>query len=332
MIADNIELMEISQEIFNQQRRPRLGNANPERMPLAFWEWMVRDKYYPHDARKKFNFEFKKEDGPIWTFHRMGSTRTELPDGRIIHIGGEYEDFYDPDFCIYNDVTVFTGSDQFEIFGYPKEVFPPTDFHTSTLWNGQIFITGGLGYPDDRQSGFTPVYSLDLTNYQISQPQTNGEMPGWIYKHRCNVSPGKITVRGGEVFEIRNGKKYDRANIEDYSLDLASGTWQRITNRNWPHFLIRRMDNKLLSSKVLPEPEEFIPEPFKEAMVSGEKWPNLRFVANHVEVLLLFNLLQAEVIFEGNLPAEQATKIAEEICSNIEESAQSPCLLERLQF
>jgi len=39
---------------------------------------------------------------PIWCFKRVGNTRTRLPDGRIICVGGEHEDFYDPDFCIYN--------------------------------------------------------------------------------------------------------------------------------------------------------------------------------------------------------------------------------------
>jgi len=34
--------VEITLELFDQERRPRLGNANPERMQLAFWELMVR--------------------------------------------------------------------------------------------------------------------------------------------------------------------------------------------------------------------------------------------------------------------------------------------------
>ena len=34
--------MEITRELFDQQRRPRFGTANPERMNLAFWEWMIR--------------------------------------------------------------------------------------------------------------------------------------------------------------------------------------------------------------------------------------------------------------------------------------------------
>ena len=35
-------MTEISRELFDQQRRPRFGNANPERMTLAFWAWMIR--------------------------------------------------------------------------------------------------------------------------------------------------------------------------------------------------------------------------------------------------------------------------------------------------
>lgn len=72
-------------------------------------------------------------DEPVWCFHRFGKSITEFPDGRIIEIGGEHEDYYDPDFCIYNDVVVHYGGGRFEIFGYPEEVFPPTDSHSATL-------------------------------------------------------------------------------------------------------------------------------------------------------------------------------------------------------
>jgi hypothetical protein len=120
--------MEITREIFDQQRRPRFGAANPERMQLPFWEWMIRGEdqsrteddetdiimrdgklkspYGPYRARDLFNVPLVREDGPIWTFDRMGATRTELSDGRIVCIGGEHEDWYDPDFHIYNDVVV----------------------------------------------------------------------------------------------------------------------------------------------------------------------------------------------------------------------------------
>src|SRR5262249_9853218 len=99
--------MEISREIFDQQRHPRFGTANPERMQLAFWEWMIRgpepsatdqdsdsmpdgwimrlgylkSSYGPWRARDLFSIPVNREEGPIWTFDRMGATRTEMPDG-----------------------------------------------------------------------------------------------------------------------------------------------------------------------------------------------------------------------------------------------------------
>jgi hypothetical protein len=44
---------------------------------------------------------------PVFCFRRFGRTETKLPNGRIVYIGGEHEDIYDPDLNIYNDVVVF---------------------------------------------------------------------------------------------------------------------------------------------------------------------------------------------------------------------------------
>src|ERR1700676_1555780 len=118
--------MKIDPALFAQQRRPKFGKANPERMRQEFWEWMVRGDdsepeekvgelasvglmmrdgklksgFGPYRARDLFNVPLNREDGPIWTFERMGATRCILADGRILCIGGEHEDSYDPDFCI----------------------------------------------------------------------------------------------------------------------------------------------------------------------------------------------------------------------------------------
>ena len=34
--------MEITRKNFESGRQRRFGTANPERMQLAFWEWMIR--------------------------------------------------------------------------------------------------------------------------------------------------------------------------------------------------------------------------------------------------------------------------------------------------
>jgi len=124
---------------------------------MTFWEWMIRgdditspstesgkaslgpmmrdgklkSRFGPYRARDLFNVPLNREDGPIWTFDRMGATQCNLSDGRILCIGGEHEDYYDPDFCIYNDVIVFGPAGEIEIYGYPEEVFPPTSGRSS---------------------------------------------------------------------------------------------------------------------------------------------------------------------------------------------------------
>lgn len=80
---------------------------------------------------------------------------TPLPDGRLILIGGEHEDFDDPDFCIYTDVTVLDGFWRGEERGvqlhiYPRDFFPPTCFHTATLLGGRILLFGSLCYQGAR--------------------------------------------------------------------------------------------------------------------------------------------------------------------------------------
>lgn len=67
-------------------------------------------------------------------FRRFGRSSTLLADGRLVLIGGEHEDSYDSDFCIYNDVVVRHPDGRLEVFGYPKEVFPRQTF-TRQRWS-----------------------------------------------------------------------------------------------------------------------------------------------------------------------------------------------------
>ncbi|KAK4148918.1 hypothetical protein C8A00DRAFT_19337 [Chaetomidium leptoderma] len=67
-----------------------------------------RDAYH---ARKEFGLRPSQDSEkggpePVFCFCRFGRTETKLPDGRIVYIAGEHEDYYDPDFNIYNDVVV----------------------------------------------------------------------------------------------------------------------------------------------------------------------------------------------------------------------------------
>jgi hypothetical protein len=101
------------------------------------------------------------------------------PDGRVVYIAGEHEDYYDPDFYIYNDVVVIDRDGSIAINGYSRDVFPPTDFHSGTLVGGAIFIIGSLGYQHQRVVGSTPVFRLDIDTMIIGPVATTGEAH-WI--------------------------------------------------------------------------------------------------------------------------------------------------------
>jgi Ankyrin repeats (3 copies) len=205
---------------YRSGKQQHFGLMNPELMSVDFWRSMVGSRWSASEARIEFNeSDF---DSPIWSFDRFGQSLTELPDGRIIEIGGEHEDSYDPDFCIYNDVVVHDGQGNFQIFGYPQAVFPPTDFHTATLVGGYIYIIGRLGYYQNRNYHQTPVYRLDCRSYQI-EPVITTNSPGWIYKHRAEyLDSGVIVISGGLIEDAKESKE----NSIEYRLDLETLAWK----------------------------------------------------------------------------------------------------------
>jgi len=355
--------MQISRELFDEQRRPRFGIANPERMEMAFWEWMIRgdepppsddssqsdddsllgkygfvmregiikSSYGPYRARDLFQVLLDRDDGPIWTFDRMGATRTELPDGRVVCIGGEHEDAYDPDFCIYNDVVVFDPDGRFEIYGYPKEIFPPTDFHTANLIGDRILIVGSIGYLGERRSGHTPVYVLHLSDYRIEEVLTWGEMPGWIFKHEAEVNPtGEVIVRGGEVQHERDGKPHTRRNIEEFALDLRSWTWRQVTSRNWLQFAICRQDQHYFPTEPWRRKEELYPVGMAFTPDPCDEWNRVRFRVSGVVVEVTDEFRSLEVIVEGDLQSEVLAALTEILRANLEAKIGYPCVAKQV--
>ncbi len=154
---------------------------------------------------------------------------TKLPDGRFVQIGGEHEDFYDADFCIYNDVIVHDTNGKFNVFGYPKDVFPPTDFHSTTYVDGFIYIVGSLDYKGTRRFGETPIYRLNCKNWSIQSLQSTGDNPGWIHRHKCRLVEGKLEVTDGKVCTQVKGKEGIEDNLNVYQLDLATMKWNWIS-------------------------------------------------------------------------------------------------------
>ncbi|MCC6232046.1 MAG: hypothetical protein IT580_05350 [Verrucomicrobiales bacterium] len=225
-------------------RSPRPGISNPTRQENPLWKWLVRTRWDAFNANNLFSGPSPYDAGPMWTFHRFGSSETKLLDGRVIHIGGEHEDHYDPDFHIYNDVTVIDTTGEIFIYGYPQEDFPPTDFHSATRVGDSIFIIGRLGHPESREREMTPVYRLSLDSMRIEVIPTRGHCPGWIYRHAAELSPDghTILVRGGERWF---GKGWaTRRNIDSWAFDPLSAEWHRLTSHGWQHWVMRRIDRK----------------------------------------------------------------------------------------
>ena len=213
---------------FTQDQTRRFGRLNPEPMSSVFWSDMVRMGGNGYAARKHFlpNAMYDTT-GPMWCNDRFGASLTELPDGRFVQIGGEHEDYYDPDFCIYNDVIVFDGKGGFQIYGYGPDTFPPTDFHSATRVGDFIYVVGSLGYVDERKFGTTPVYRLNVTNLEMDKVQTSGDSPGWIHKHlaRFDEASNSIRVLCGE---IQSDKSTYAANVETFMLNLDNNVWSRV--------------------------------------------------------------------------------------------------------
>lgn len=221
------EKLNVTQAEYKSGCRPRFGKSNPEIMNIPLWKEMVRSGVAAYNAKTQFGDAHNMAE-PTWCFSRFGISFTELPDGRFVQIGGEHEDYYDPDFCIYNDVVVHERGGKFQIMGYPKEVFPPTDFHSATFVEGFIYIIGGLGYWGERAFGFTPIYRLNCRTWKMESLNSSGECPGWIYKHKASLTaPGFITIAGGKICKQVDGEEQHVLNEQNYRLDLKSLEWTR---------------------------------------------------------------------------------------------------------
>ncbi|CAB9511030.1 expressed unknown protein [Seminavis robusta] len=224
----------------------QFGDANPERVEDPFWKVMVQCGASAYSAFVQFESSAAESCRPIWSFDRFGKSCTLLPDGRFVEIAGEHEDYYDPDFAIYNDVVVHDGKGNCEFYSYPEEVFPCTDFHTATLvpsleeqlsqeeevaavaGGSMIYIIGCVGYPQDRRPGFTPVFGLHVDTWKMERIETSGDMPGWIARHKAVYDPlsSSISITGGWIIvNPEEGRGVE--NKDEFTLNLQTRAWTR---------------------------------------------------------------------------------------------------------
>jgi hypothetical protein len=241
---ETLDASAITPEVYAAWRAPRFGAANPERMNNPLWEWLVRTRMDPYWAAKKFNGPSSMDAGPGWCCDRMGQPFVKLPDGRLVFIAGEHEDHYDPDFCIYNDVIVHHPEGTLDIFGYPKEAFPPVDFHSATLAGDRIILIGNLGYMGARRHGQTHLAELDTKTWRVALRDAVGEGPGWLHDHTATLAEDgrSILVRGGIVDPGADDDTPLLENLDDWRLHLDNWRWERLTRRQWPRRVVRRRD------------------------------------------------------------------------------------------
>jgi hypothetical protein len=234
----------ISHEQFLEWRSPRFGVENPADLTNPLWVWMVRTRMNAYQGNQAWGGRSPFDAGPMWCFDRFGQSTTTLPDGRTLYVSGEHEDSYDPDFFIYNDVVLAKADGSIAIYGYPRDVFPPTDFHTATLVDGHIVLIGNLGYPADRVIGKTQVLELATDTLSVRGVETHGEAPGWISRHTARVSDADtaIVVSGGEVHRGADQDLWE--NVDEWELNLATWTWTRKTRKAWPQWGYVRADHK----------------------------------------------------------------------------------------
>lgn len=219
--------LKVTHAEFQKDRTPRFGRSNPDVMEVPFWNEMVRAGIGAYQARSHFRDSSDRSE-PVWCFSRFGMSFTELPDGRFVQIGGEHEDFYDPDFYIYNDVVIHERSGKFQIMGYPQEVFPPTDFHSATFVDGFIYIIGGLGYHGARRFGTTPIFRLNCETWKIEPVPSNGQNPGWIYEHIAQKwDAGVLVISGGKICCEIDGEEQHVENKDTFLFDCSSRVWTR---------------------------------------------------------------------------------------------------------
>lgn len=218
-----------------------------------------------------------------------------------------------------------------EIYGYPAEVFPPTDFHTATLIQDRLCIIGSLGYQNARRPAETPIYAVDLSGYVISKVQASGEAPGWIHEHAAELeSDGVITIRGGKLLREQNGKQVLRRNFDAYSLDVGSGRWRRLTDGRWHQFRIRQKGEKLFVGQKRPAVEGILPEG-AEALGPwsvNSDFTGIKFAGVEIGVLVRINAI--EVVVGDDLPEAEIVRIVDQIRAKAEVAIHKPCVLQKV--
>jgi hypothetical protein len=350
-ITDSESSLPVSRAEFDDWRAPREGSENPTRMDNPVWTWLVRSKISAYEAVDRYGAGSAFENGPTWCFERYGQSITLMPDGRRIHIGGEHEDHYDPDFHIYNDVVVIDASGEVSIYGYPTEVFPPTDFHSATLVGTDIHVIGRLGYQQERLEKIDAIRILDTATYRFRTLPTSGDAPPWLHEHVAELdAEGKhICITGGTVHH--DVARILVENLDTWKLSLDTSVWTHVARRQWLRWKfaceeircnalweIRQMlwnksvgwmkeweeSKRLLATKLGPsaEPERIAelyspPVPHTPIESRDEEFNVHRISVEGVTVRYVEETTSIVMTIEGQLPDRTISTLIDDLCRKL---------------
>lgn len=339
---------DVTASLFGEWRNARRGQGQADQLDNPLWAWLIANGLNPYTVNEHFGGTPSNEAGPGWTNDRFGQSSTPLPDGRVVLVGGEHEDYYDPDFYIYNDVIVQQVGAAPKIFGYGIDVFAPTDFHTATLIGDQIVLIGSLGYQDERRPGETQLAVLDTTTWHINQPTTSGSAPGWIHNHVADLMRDRtIRVSGGLLVVDHDRPGHFVENHDDWLLDLDTFSWSRATERAWQQWQVVRSDRgpselwrhrtqELASGRSgagsSPLAELYRPPvPHSQVRrVRPEEFNVFRIDIVGTTVRYVEDMGGVRVVVEGELSNDMVDEIIGDLRSKLEALESCPCSARRL--
>eukprot|EP00931_Biecheleriopsis_adriatica_P083665 TRINITY_DN57302_c0_g1_i1.p1 TRINITY_DN57302_c0_g1~~TRINITY_DN57302_c0_g1_i1.p1 ORF type:complete len:283 (+),score=37.35 TRINITY_DN57302_c0_g1_i1:108-851(+) len=192
-LSIRLQHVDLGPERLLEELRVEYGEANPSRCYTSAKALQKQVSYHTYaifaDGTVSDDMVFAKGGPgvptstwatlPLWRSHssRWAAGHARIDDGRIVKSGGEFEDSYDPMFCIFNDVLVeYPDGRVPELYTYPRSIFPPTDDHACLQVQNHLYLLGNVGYQQDRTDRMQ-VLRLDLDSYQVSGSRQKGKVP-----------------------------------------------------------------------------------------------------------------------------------------------------------
>ena len=269
---------EIQQRItewkFSQTDIDALNSVNHEKLITKelnkneVFHWLIKSNIiWVHELQEYLHnqkFDLKE---PFWVaaHNRLGSSHVSIFNKYIdvIDIGGntaahdwkwyDYNDYYNPDFKIYNDVCIKAdGLKKIELWSYPEEQFPPVYNHDTVYDKNMnlVYITGGLGLGERQRKNITEIYQLNLETKDIEHVDTLGESPPCLHNHHTKMwNYDLIEMRDGNI--LKNGKAIK--NLYVWYFNLKTKTWLKQKQEIYQHWLITSSDSDELFLDISKE-------------------------------------------------------------------------------